>query len=132
MLIDEYLYDNFKHYFPINAERVIAVTQDGPHDLIVRLDDGTYMLYSDLNNTIRRLPTDSRNMTEEEFRREFRFRVYKILNMRGITQKELAQMAGITEANLSGYLTGKRTPTFYTANKIAKALDCSVEDFIYE
>lgn len=132
MMIDEQLYENFKLYFPVIAERAINITQDGPFDIVVRMDDGTAMLYSDLNNTIRRLPNDSNNITEKEFRREFRFRVYKILNMRGMTQKDLARMTGITEANLSGYMTGKRTPTFYTASKIAKALDCSVEDFVYD
>lgn len=129
---DGRLYDNFKLYFPSIEEQVYNVKQTGPFDLTIKLQDDTSVLYCDVNHTIRRLPLSSTNMTEAECRREFGFRLSKILMLKGVTQKELARMTDISQVSLSNYMTGKQSPTFYTVDKIAKALGCSMEDFRYE
>ena len=43
-------------------------------------------------------------------------------NERGITQKELATKTGITEASISRYFTGNRTPNLKNAEKMCNAL----------
>lgn len=56
----------------------------------------------------------------------------EILKARGITSKELAQMVGITEANLSILRSGKANGVrFATINKICYYLQCDVGDILH-
>lgn len=55
----------------------------------------------------------------------------KILNEKNMTSKELAEIIGITEANLSILRSGKaKAIRFSTLDAICKALDCLPGDFI--
>lgn len=54
----------------------------------------------------------------------------KIRKMHFITQKQLADMLGISQAMVSHYETGRCVPDIETAAKIAKALGCKVDDLI--
>ena len=56
----------------------------------------------------------------------------RIRKMRLITQKQLADAIGITQAMVSHYETGRRTPDLETAARIANALGCKVDDLIKE
>ena len=47
-----------------------------------------------------------------------------------MSQQELANKIGVTSAAVCQYETGKRTPSVELLKKIAKVLDCSVEDLI--
>ena len=40
----------------------------------------------------------------------FKEKVKELMNQQNITQKELAELSGITEASVSRYLSGERTP----------------------
>jgi len=54
-----------------------------------------------------------------------------ILQEKGMTGKELAEIVGITEANLSIFRSGKaRAVRFTTLEAICKALDCQPGDII--
>jgi transcriptional regulator with XRE-family HTH domain len=70
-------------------------------------------------------------MTEETYRKEFGIRLRRLLRMKGMTQSDLADAIGITNAGLSGYINGKHTPSFYMVNKIARVLKCSVDELRY-
>ena len=55
----------------------------------------------------------------------------KVLKERGMTSKELAEVIGITEANLSILRSGKaKAIRFSTLNAICKVLNCNPGDFI--
>lgn len=47
-----------------------------------------------------------------------------------INQKEIAKRAGITEVTISRYIHGHRKPTIDILYKIAKALECSIDDLL--
>ncbi|WP_310991463.1 helix-turn-helix domain-containing protein [Aequorivita marina] len=54
-----------------------------------------------------------------------------LLQKRGMTGKELAEVVGITEANLSIFRSGKaRAVRFTTLEAICKALDCQPGDIL--
>lgn len=130
-MFDGQLLRNFKLQFPKVSERMTTYERYNETELIVCLDDNSIILYDDLSGTIRNLPKDSCNMSEEEFRLEFSSRLRKMIDIRGITQSKLAQRIGISNVMLSRYVCGTNTPTFYMADKIAKALDCSLDDLRY-
>lgn len=55
----------------------------------------------------------------------------KLLQERGMTGKELSEIVGITEANLSIFRSGKaRAVRFTTLEAICEALDCQPGDIL--
>lgn len=46
---------------------------------------------------------------------------------KGLTQKELAALLGIDETRVSKYESGKQNPTIETLEKIANALNVTIE-----
>ena len=47
---------------------------------------------------------------------------------KGLTQKKLGELCGMSEVMIRQYELGYRKPKFETLEKIAKALDCEVSD----
>ncbi len=58
-------------------------------------------------------------------------RMEELLKSRGITQKELAKRAGITEAAISHYIKGDRTPRSSVLSRIAIVLN-TTSDYLME
>ena len=128
----EILLTNFKKQFPCFADHAVEYRKKGPFELVVKLDDGHVISYYDMEQGIRRLPSDDSRLTEEECREEFGIRLYRLMCDKGVTQPELSEMTGITQSNISNYINGRKTPSFYTVDKIARALDCSIEELRYK
>lgn len=124
------IYRNFEMYFPWIAKDVVSSYESGMV-LFVTLSDGSRMAYDEIYNSIRQLPKDSNNLTEEECRREFANRLRSIMITKGFNQQRLSETTGIRQHVLSGYMTGRNMPNFYNLDKIAKALRCSLDDFSY-
>jgi len=55
-------------------------------------------------------------------------RLKEILKEKNLTMAQLADLSGITAANLSNYTNGKVSPTLDSLNKIAKALNIDVTE----
>ena len=54
-------------------------------------------------------------------------RITELLNKRGMTQKELADLAGVTEATISRYVSGDRMPKSQILSNMATALKTTSE-----
>lgn len=52
------------------------------------------------------------------------------LEVRGISQRELAERIDITEVSISRYVAGQRAPSSLTLCKISKVLGCTMEDLL--
>lgn len=126
-----YIFENMQSYYPFLSERMVSYKKAGPYELIVKTNDGETILYDDVNHSIRRLPRDSNNMTEQEVSVEFRQRLRRLMTRQGVSQLELSELTGIPQSTISNYLTGKFLPGFYNMDKIAKALKCSIDEFRY-
>lgn len=126
--MDQYLYKAFEMYWPNIARDTVECYEVGPDELIAKLKDGRVFSYYNLHTTIRQLPTDDESLDEARCRYEFGLRLYRILERKGISQRELSERTGITQANISNYINGKVTPSFYVTDKIARAIGCSTED----
>lgn len=122
--------DNLRLYFPYVIKDMTAYHING-HELIVYLTDGRIISYDDINHSIRELPNDRDALTEDIFRNEFGRRLGKLMYRKGFTQQDLAEQTGIHQVIISGYITGKHTPSFYNVCKLAKALECSMDEFKY-
>jgi transcriptional regulator with XRE-family HTH domain len=70
-------------------------------------------------------------MTEKEWREIFSNRLRKIAYARGFdNHKKLAEASGLTEATVSRYFNGKRTPNANNLIRLAKTLNCTVDELI--
>lgn len=116
-------------YRPI-FEKAIEYEQISLTEMIIKCDDGSVYLYETLGDTIRSMPRDS-NMSKDRFTIEVGERIRRIMDKRKITQEMLSKMTGISQTVLSRYILGKSTPGLYAADKISRALNCSVSDFLY-
>ena len=54
----------------------------------------------------------------------------KIRKAKGLNQKELASLVGVSESSISQYETGGKNPSFEVALKIAEVLDCEFADLV--
>ena len=57
-------------------------------------------------------------------------KVLALMQQRGITQKQLAQLSGITESSISRYLHSEKRPRMDIVVNIAKALCVKTEYFL--
>lgn len=125
------MFNNFTMRFPFIAEKVAECLGTSEFDITMRLEDGDIFLYDDMDGSIRRLPSDSGSLTKDECNREFGERLLRILRRKCVTQSELSEKTGLTQAQISNYINGRNAPSFYVVDKIAKALNCSIEYFRY-
>ena len=125
------LVKNLQLYFPSVANRITSCKETDDFELMVRCDNGETFIYDDIDRSILLLPTDGNSMTEETWRQEFGRRLRKRMARKGMTQSELAEIVGISQVMLSNFMTGRSMPGFYIVDKLARALDCSVDDFRY-
>lgn len=125
----EKMLEDLKFYYPDVVEDAIDYYEKGKYELIVKTKDGNAYSWDNMERTIRRLPRPNEPMTEEQCKREFGIRLRRIMYVKGITQNELSELTGISQPILSGYITGKTAPSFVKVDVIAKALDCSADDF---
>lgn len=61
---------------------------------------------------------------------QFGARLVALMQARGITQRQLSEETGLTEAAISRYVSGKRTPRALTVGIIARALKVSSDELL--
>lgn len=126
----EQLFDIFVRYNPI-SQPIVSYREIDRDQLIVKFEDSTTLIFDASNKSFRFLPSNSQELTEDQCRREFGERLRKILFYKQLTQTDLSEMTGIPQCSISKYITGSATPSFYTVDRIAKALGCSADDLRY-
>lgn len=124
------IYLEFGMYFPDIEKYVVeAYRTNNPFELIVKLNDGESFSYYSLHKTLRRLPKKEYLREEPRLRREFGLRLRQIMEVKNVSQVMLSNLTGLTQPNISQYINGTKTPSFFTVDKIARALNCSTDDF---
>lgn len=69
-------------------------------------------------------------MTKEQWRYEFSFRLRKRMKRKGYNQRQLAELTGLSEVTLSRYINGVREPSSSVVYRIAKVLNCTVDELV--
>lgn len=124
---------NFLSMYPSMKPRILKYKQLTENHFIISLDDGLDILYDDFSKYYRVVKINIKNMTDEEYRKEFGLRLQSIMEQRGVSQNWLAYRAGVTQPTIGTYINGKNAPIIYTANSIARALRLSDDEikFLY-
>ena len=123
----EYLYENYKLYFPSFAKRSVSWKQTDSFELEINNEDGSIDIYNDMDHT---LGPKINTGTDVGWKKEFARRLQKKIAMKGINQISLSEITGISQPLLSLYTQGKTLPSVQKASDLAKALNCSVNDLI--
>ena len=123
----EYLYENFKLYFPLIEKGCISWKQTDLFELEIHNKDGSIDIYDDMNHS---LGPKIDTSTDAGWKKEFARRLRKKIAMRGITQTNISELTGISQPLLSLYVQGKSLPSAQKVSSLAKALNCSVNDLI--
>ena len=69
-------------------------------------------------------------MSEAEWMREFSINLRRMMWDARITQRELADLSGLSEACISRYLNGTRMPTVKALINLSYVFGCSTDDLI--
>ena len=70
-------------------------------------------------------------LNQDEYSKAFGKYLKSLLDEKGMMQKDLAKKAGITEAALSRYVRGERTPRIPQAYRMACVLGIDMNTLIY-
>lgn len=129
-LMDEYMHQVYL-YFPDLLGEVVHAKEYVQFMLLLETNTKYDYLYNITNNVLIPIPKDDKNLDKDSFRRIFGVLLRRALECSGLTQEELSEKTGIPQPNISDYLYGKHFPSFYQIDKMAKAMNCSVEDLRY-
>lgn len=129
-LMDEYMHQVYL-YFPDLLGEVVHTREYVQFMLLLETNSKYDYFYNLTNNVLIPIPKDDKNLDKESFRRIFGVLLRRALECSGLTQEELSEKTGIPQPNISDYLYGKHFPSFYQIDKMAKAMNCSVDDLRY-
>ena len=102
-------------------------------DLLIVFKNGRKVIFDRFTGYYKDVFYDSiHEITAEQEKREFAYRLRSLMARSRITQEDLAEMIDISRPMISNYIRGTSVPSVIVARKIAKALDCSMDDFFYK
>ena len=114
-------------YFEYIFSHMVSYRFCYDNKMIIKTDDDECYIFDTRYNSIRRLPNSS-NMDRYSFSKEFGRRVEYLLEQRRISKQEFADYLDINPSQLSNYLNGRNAPSFYLVDKMARILECSIEE----
>lgn len=134
MTKDKYdrMINQFSTYYRDLYNQTVDWWPSGRSCVTVKLEDGMLFEYSVLDNTIRRVRPDDYAKDAETIRREVGHNLQKAIHSRGLSQSEIAQKVGITEAMLSRYIHGTSMPGLDKVYSLASVLGCRIVDILGE
>ena len=131
-LPEEMIYRGLELFYPDLYFDAVEIKEiNNGDDLEILMGNGDRFIFDGYTERIRGLPRDKYNMSEAEYRREFALRLKTIMARKFISEQELSERTGILQPTLSRYLNQKVTPGLRALDKIAKALNCSIDDLTY-
>lgn len=134
MLKDKYnnMLENFKHYYEYLYDQAVDWWPSGRSCITIKLDDGMLIEYDSFSETIRRIQPTNYLKDAETLRKDIGVNIKKMIQTRGMSQGDIAERCGITQAMLSRYIHGTSMPSIYIVNSLASALGCRAIDIIGE
>lgn len=74
---------------------------------------------------------DVNEITEEQEKKEFAYRLRSFMGRKMITQDQLAETINVSRVMISKYVRGEAMPSVIVAKKIANVLGCSLDDLFH-
>lgn len=123
----------FESYCPEIIDNAIDIYKTEDERFVAEMNDGDFVIYDFILGTSMRTNDPYKKYypeTEEEFRKYFARKLYRMMRYRGFNQDDLSMRTGLSVCSISRYMNGVATPSAFKIKLLAKALRCSVEDLI--
>lgn len=101
--------------------------------ICVYYDNGNKAYYDGGDGTVKnvgRRQADVEFIDDELYARRFAWKLRSAINASPLSRAEICQRTGISNASLSGYISGRTMPNVIFIHKLAKVLKCPVEDLV--
>lgn len=112
-----------------DLERAEALNE---YELLFEFKNGDKFVYDKVLHSFRSFYPDDHELTDEEWKESFSTRLYAIMKHRQMTQEELAEKVGTSQTMITRYINGYCVPSTIMLAKMARALNCSLDDFVYQ
>ena len=128
--------NSFKMHYPDLYNEMASWYPCGEQMITVRLKNGKIVLYEFIGGLITTLrpaigePDESRD--EKKWRMIFAQNLKNKMRAKGISHNRLAALCDISQVSVSKYINGMTTPSAYTLERMAQALDCSIYELTGE
>lgn len=131
--MDEHLWQYVTMVDPFATKNEIAEIRElNEWDLLIIFHSGKKVILDRFTGYHKNIfYKDVNELTEEQEKKEFAYRLRSLMGREGITQNQLAEMIDTTQAMISRYVRGEVIPSSIMLRKIAKALGYSMDDFFY-
>lgn len=132
------MYEEFLQYIlkcdPFaTQDDVLEVRELNEWDLLIEFKDGRKMIYDRFTNYHKHVFYDNvHELTDAQEKKGFSYRLRTMMKRKWISQEEMAERIGVTQTMISRYINGQALPSVLVVRKIAKVLDCSMDDFFYK
>lgn len=132
--MEEYLWQYVQKVDPFATETdIVEIRELNEWDLIIEFKNGRKVLYDRFTGYYKNIFYDNvGEITEEQEKKEFAYRLRSLMNRNRITQEKLSEELNTTQAMISRYVRGETIPSAIMLRKIAKILNCSMDDFFYK
>ena len=134
--VNKYELGIFISYCPIVEKEATQIFKTEDDRLIAELKDGSAIEYdlvlgttrSAMNLDILMRPKIATN--EEDFKRYFSRKLYRMMRYKSYIQNDISEMTGISTSSLTKYMNEISIPSAYNLWLIANALSCSVDELL--
>ena len=130
--MDEYLYQYVK-YIDIHAKMddIDILKWVSQFDVLIKFKDGRIYIYDTFVNMFRFIKYTSKELNEQEFKKEFGRRLQELMARRHVTQLYLADQLNTRQQMISRYINGESLPSTYITAKILDILNCTMDDLLF-
>lgn len=117
----------------IKEEDIESIEELNEWDLLITFRDGKKVMFDKFTGCHKNVFYNNVDeITEEQEKREFAYRLRSLMGRKGINQEQLANLLNTSQTMISRYIKGKVIPSALVLRRIAKILDCSMDDFFYK
>lgn len=124
-------YELFLMYYPGKERTITDQINIGDNEYMFYINDGRRVRFDAVEHTMSYIKYKD-NLTYEELDtiwiNEFSRKLKKKLKLNRFTQKDFANEIGVTERTIHNYINGKSIPDYLILRRIARILDCTIED----
>lgn len=130
----EQIFEDFKNNHPYLLNDVNDFRPRGEMGIRVIMRDGSLYDYDNITRGVRRVQSfdasDIENITDEYCRSAFSYNLTEQMSLKGYTQRTLADDTGLSKGTIHNYINKKATPTATALRRIAKVLNCTIDELL--
>ena len=132
----ERMFDDFITRCPEWGRRAVEYRPKTMNSIRVTLDDGSKIDFNPLSDSIhfvkQRAISSPEDIRDEDCREAFSVNLTNMMRVKGFRQDLLAERTGLSSGSISKYMNRKATPSITVVKKIARALNCTMDELLID